>query len=624
MKWILWFRIGIASLKSDELPKIYYSTFNRGTKGANMKKCYRVSFVGVAICVSLYSTCALSIGKGQETAEQMTINYMKRGGCVSGTTPMPAYMCGGVLVRTTDPDTSYHSWDPSPASVTSGGVSFSYLDFGSHIYSLFDGVDNGNGVAFYPYDQIPAGKNKDIEVLCAYPVNAGTNSRPDKGCGGTGKAQPCQQQGIINHAQWLTNYESSGKPICGFDVRESSQYYNPHTFSEVLLARTVTSAYKGHNELRLATWDTAAAGYPRNLPIQAFFYTAKHNAKTPIAKGLTGARHDQEDYYKLTGIWVPIIKIQLRNEQEYYTKFSYNNQDQSIPEPPSPPSEGDKMASYMTSNYNKIASDCGSPGKPAFMCSGVMIRATNPDTDYNSWDPSPASVQSGGVSFSYLRRDAKFDKLAYGYLNGIAFAPHDYVAPGTDKNFEVLCSFPLDAGTEFRSDKGCGASSYYPTESVACQSQNITDEHGWIKHFSSVSNPTNQRAHQCGFMVSKSTPSGAEAFYNSIKARALVQGAINTQNEIRIATWDVNSSGYPKTLPIEAFFYIYKQSSVMTRAAVEKGLKGAQHDQKAFFNKTGKWIPIIRVSLPDTISSDVKFEYSRLDQVVPESKVNDA
>lgn len=277
---------------------------------------------------------------------------------------------------------------------------------------------------------------------------------------------------------------------------------------------------------------------------------------------------------------------------------------------------GQQTADYMNSNYNKIVENCGSSTRPAFLCSGILFRATNPDTGYNSWDPSPASISSGGVSFSYLRKDAKFDKLAYGYLNGFVFYPYSFAPEGKDTNIDVICTFPIDADTVNRADNGCGSHKSYPSQSGACQSQGITSADGWFTHYNSSS--INRHQNQCGFTTSENSAfSGTSAFYQALLAMSKIPSeSLHEQNEMRLATWNTFAQDYPENLPIEAFFYIYKQNR--TRTPIEKGLEGAQNDQQTYFNTTGIWIPIIRMSLPIDSSQDANFSYSIADQKVQE------
>lgn len=285
---------------------------------------------------------------------------------------------------------------------------------------------------------------------------------------------------------------------------------------------------------------------------------------------------------------------------------------------------GQQIADYMNVDYNNVVENCGSASRPAFLCSGVLFRATNPDTSYNSWDPSPASVSSGGVSFSFLRKDSKFSKLAYGYLNGFVLYPYSYAPDDKNTNIDILCAFPVDGGTDTRSEQGCGARKEYPTQSRPCQEQGITTGEGWAAHFLSVSNSgvqgrfDNRNVHQCGFTTREnSTYNGTAAFYQMIKGMAKIPDlSFKEQNELRLATWDTSATGYPNNFPIEAFFYIYKQNVLYT--PIEKGLIGAQHDQSSYYEKTGIWVPVIRMSLPVTITEDASFSYSENDQKIPQ------
>lgn len=66
---------------------------------------------------------------------------------------------------------------------------------------------------------------------------------------------------------------------------------------------------------------------------------------------------------------------------------------------------GSRTALYLTTDCNNTADSCGHSGVPAFLCSGAMLRGVISSPDDHSWDPSPASIQRGGISFSYLRYD---------------------------------------------------------------------------------------------------------------------------------------------------------------------------------------------------------------------------
>lgn len=284
---------------------------------------------------------------------------------------------------------------------------------------------------------------------------------------------------------------------------------------------------------------------------------------------------------------------------------------------------GDEIVKLMNGDYFKVVQNCGSLARPAFLCTGILLRVTNPDTSYHSWDPSPASVKSGGVSFSYLRSDARFSVVAFGYLNGIILYPYSFAGSDKNTNIDVMCFFPLDGWTDGRADAGCGN---YSQDLIGwsrpCQLQNITTAAGWKNHYDLSG--ANKNIWQCGFITSeqKLPHMTATPFYEGIKAMATVPAvSFAQQNELRLATWSTTDAGYPANLPIEAFFYVYRQNRVQSRAAIVKGLQGAQHDQQDYYNLTKIVVPIVRLSLPSTLTTTAPiFSYSDSDQVVQSSR----
>jgi hypothetical protein len=86
----------------------------------------------------------------------------------------------------------------------------------------------------------------------------------------------------------------------------------------------------------------------------------------------------------------------------------------------------------------------------------------------------------------------------------------------------------------------------------------------------------------------------AEAFLQFIRARqsiASTDEAMETQTEVRLETWKKDAP-----VPVAAFFY-----------SDQTGLKEAQDNQRDYFNKTGKWVPVIRMDFPQTAQSQAKF-----------------
>lgn len=259
-----------------------------------------------------------------------------------------------------------------------------------------------------------------------------------------------------------------------------------------------------------------------------------------------------------------------------------------------------EIATEITRSYNTVVDNCGSKNSPAFMCSGVLIRGTevDPEWKYNTWDPSPSSIKSGGISFSYIRKDTKFTKFAYNYNSGYIAYPQKTTPRGLD-TLKVLCSFPVDGATFERDKQGCGENSYYPNVSKQCQEIGIFNSVGWVKHYNQKG--VNQNRHQCAFNVRYGVENSAAFFSNSLISRRFIgEENAHQQNELRVSAWKPDMA---KVLPIQAFFYF------------DDGLPNAQHAQSNFFQKSGRVVPIVKLTIPKTTKEDFAFTYDIKDQI---------
>ncbi|AGK51619.1 bacterial Ig-like domain family protein [Burkholderia thailandensis MSMB121] len=266
---------------------------------------------------------------------------------------------------------------------------------------------------------------------------------------------------------------------------------------------------------------------------------------------------------------------------------------------------GPEAAVQLNGWYNRTDLNCGNPDRPSFQCSGVMLRATETNPAFLPWDPSPGSIQSGGVSFSWLRMDNNFSSLVFNYSNGFIFYPALDTPPGKDDNIAVLCAFPMDADTFNRNTlQGCGSNTAYPLESRPCEEQGITTAQQWISHFNQGAN---KYRYQCGWNVRAGQQDTANRFYQNILARqAMSQQWWAIQNELRLATWP---TGYGANLPIQSFFYQVGKSGA---------LANARNDQMRYYENYGQVIPIIRLTLPSTVNDKATFAYSEADQGIGE------
>ncbi len=262
---------------------------------------------------------------------------------------------------------------------------------------------------------------------------------------------------------------------------------------------------------------------------------------------------------------------------------------------------GEETALYLNEAYMNTTHDCY--GGPAFLCSGVTFRGGNASEYFHVWNPSPNSVVSGGVSFSYIRKDAKYERLAYGYTSGFILYPI-YFSPNDKIDLHYLCIFPHDGDTNSRTDRGCGETTRAPFVSLQCDQQGIETAEQWKEQWV---NQGRTYYGQCGFDISEDTGQNTtERFYQGLRGTQLIDVENTTQNEIRIETWDQDIGSI---LPIQAFFYLSKSKS---------GLKDAQFYQRDFYRTEGVWIPIIEFKLPKLLTDDASFSYYPLEQAIPE------
>ncbi|MFQ6573641.1 hypothetical protein [Pseudomonas sp. UM16] len=263
--------------------------------------------------------------------------------------------------------------------------------------------------------------------------------------------------------------------------------------------------------------------------------------------------------------------------------------------------KGQNAAVQLTNWYNRTEANCGTAARPAFLCSGVMLRGTVSMQSYLPWDPSPGSVTSGGVSFAWIRTDTNFKQLPLNYNNGYTFYPVLDTPAGKNSDIAVLCSFPFDGWTDVRPQQGCGASPDFPTESRPCNDQGVNTAQQWLNHFNRASN---KYLGQCGWNVREGQANTADRFYQSMLSRNLLTGTHwNSNNELRLATW---RTGTGAALPIQSFFYV----------ANTAGLAAAQDDQRRYYQNYQQVVPVIRLTFAADKNQKAKFEFRADDQVI--------
>ena len=218
-------------------------------------------------------------------------------------------------------------------------------------------------------------------------------------------------------------------------------------------------------EVLIETWDESK---PEKLPIEAVFYEASAPAK------LADAQKFQGEYYLETSLYVPIVKMDIAAADKEI--FSFDAKDQRF---------GQLVAERLNAGYNNLSNNCS--GKPAYYCSGVIVRTTGAKPSYHSWNPSPTSINKEGVPFSYLRRDLGITNLAWGDLHGFIFKDFATAERLSTYPIRVLCTFPTDVASRDRAGVGgCGAHSAYPINSRSCPEEGVNTLEQWKTHYRSV------------------------------------------------------------------------------------------------------------------------------------------
>ncbi|WP_233234224.1 hypothetical protein [Bordetella sp. LUAb4] len=241
--------------------------------------------------------------------------------------------------------------------------------------------------------------------------------------------------------------------------------------------------------------------------------------------------------------------------------------------------------------------------RPAFLCSGIIIRTAASGPGFNSWDVPPKSlsgIDAGAVSFSWIRMDSTFTDLGD---SGFTLLPAlGQYSDSTKMKMTVLCAFPLDGWTYDRNNKGCGYAPPYTSGDV-CQKHGVTTGAAWAAQYLNPGNVPMQY-NQCGFDVSSSPNepgriTNGDAFYSIVSGRISMSNVNFTQranafklrNEIRIQNWD-NSAGTEARLPIQSFYYLGSSPN----AALAR--QAAMADQRSYFQKYGVRVPVVMIISP--------------------------
>lgn len=288
----------------------------------------------------------------------------------------PAYLCSGVWLRLTTTDRAYLPWDPSPGSITKGGLSFAWLRQDQTFTSVL--VEARNGLLFYPKDQAPVGKFP-LQVLCTFPRDANTWERDTlQGCGPSlatpDTTRPCQELGVLSAPQWIEKYGEYAPP-CGWNLRPKagtpSRWFNASVQAHQGASERV---WRSNNELIVSTWKP---GMGASLPLIAFVYLGGGNSEL---ESRTKAWIDQIRYYQKYGQALPIIRVELPQTRGQPVAFGYAATDQGL-DPAHQPLRAD-FEDVAKGNHRRLISQ------------GLEFQLSDPSGEIRD-DPLPSALVNG-------------------------------------------------------------------------------------------------------------------------------------------------------------------------------------------------------------------------------------
>lgn len=250
--------------------------------------------------------------------------------------------------------------------------------------------------------------------------------------------------------------------------------------------------------------------------------------------------------------------------------------------------------------YGSVVDDCGDPSRPAYQCSGILLRATGTKAGSLPWEPSDRQIAKGSVSFSWVRQDVGFAK-PFDRHNGFILYPNQAVPDGKLTDLKIRCSFPINANTNNRQTlQGCGPFTGHEQTTDTCQNLGLLTARQWLDRY-----PQADNARVCGWALDDAHGSRAAEWFR-IAAEAhqgLADALWATNNEVLVSVWPKGSD----QLPLHSFFYVPSEWGALVKA---------QHDQIQYHQRHGQVIPIVKLGFPGNREGSMSFAYDVYDQAI--------
>lgn len=237
---------------------------------------------------------------GYEVATRLNARYFDTAmTCPDGSA---SFYCNGVVLRGTESTTDFQSWNPSPRSELIKGVSASYVR-----------VDTMMSLPAWPqgllFKELAAPTANPLTVRCLYPFD-GLTGGLSEAC--TGRTE-CAALGVDSVESWLYWYSTTPYDSCSFAP-------SAHMVQVLIdIRNTFPHPPFQWNEVILTPWEQRI---PERLPVDALFYGVAYNP----GDGRDGARYIQDDYFKTTGRFWPIVHLRLEATDGQIFRFTPDDQ----------------------------------------------------------------------------------------------------------------------------------------------------------------------------------------------------------------------------------------------------------------------------------------------------------
>ncbi|WP_157966821.1 hypothetical protein [Pseudomonas sichuanensis] len=250
---------------------------------------------------------------------------------------------------------------------------------------------------------------------------------------------------------------------------------------------------------------------------------------------------------------------------------------------------GPETAQLLNNRYRATSNRCA-VDKPAWQCTGVLL-IDNPGAGA-FWQHDAAATARGSRRLHFLRADLGSDSLprSHGAVLADLFS-----AASQGKPYESLCSHPLPTtDAPARPSMGCApVAARARADLGSCAALGVDDAASWVAHYQSQGQDA---AKQCAFNAENGTQ-----FLSTLQAHEQLGERRDKPVEVLLRNWDAQA---PTRLAIQALVY-----DRHTKGA----LLAAQQDQRAWFDATGDWLPVVRMDLAQP--ADQVFGFDLQDQL---------